>query len=165
MPESCPRCHLEDITRADFYGFVVPFVNELQRLSRGSGDPGQDPRLRYHGLRRSLYRARRCRAAWPGIIYGLQHYSDVPSEHAGMARPQRFLQGAWPTPPRRGSTVPARVNCSLLGIGERTGNVPLEAMVFEYASLRGLAGRHGHRRSSPRSPTTSKTRLATISRP
>ena len=26
---------------------------------------------------------------------------------------------------------------SLLGIGERTGNVPLEAMVFEYASLRG----------------------------
>ena len=29
------------------------------------------------------------------------------------------------------------VNCTLLGIGERTGNVPLEAMVFEYASLRG----------------------------
>ena len=29
------------------------------------------------------------------------------------------------------------VNCSLMGIGERTGNVPLEAMVFEYASLRG----------------------------
>ena len=29
-----PRCHLEDITRADFYGFVVPFVNELQELSR-----------------------------------------------------------------------------------------------------------------------------------
>jgi isopropylmalate/homocitrate/citramalate synthase len=29
------------------------------------------------------------------------------------------------------------VNCSLLGIGERTGNVPLEAMVFEYASLKG----------------------------
>ena len=27
--------------------------------------------------------------------------------------------------------------CSLLGIGERTGNIPLEAMVFEYASLRG----------------------------
>ena len=29
------------------------------------------------------------------------------------------------------------VNCSLLGIGERTGNIPLESMVFEYASLRG----------------------------
>ena len=24
-----PRCHLEDITRADFYGFVVPFVTNL----------------------------------------------------------------------------------------------------------------------------------------
>jgi len=21
-----PRCHLEDVTRADFYGFVVPFA-------------------------------------------------------------------------------------------------------------------------------------------
>ena len=29
------------------------------------------------------------------------------------------------------------VNCSLLGIGERTGNCPLEAMAIEYASLRG----------------------------
>ncbi|MBR6603200.1 MAG: 2-isopropylmalate synthase, partial [Clostridia bacterium] len=28
-------------------------------------------------------------------------------------------------------------NCSLLGIGERTGNIPLEAMVIEYASMRG----------------------------
>ena len=27
-----PRCHFEDITRADFYGFVVPFVNALQEL-------------------------------------------------------------------------------------------------------------------------------------
>jgi isopropylmalate/homocitrate/citramalate synthase len=29
------------------------------------------------------------------------------------------------------------INCSLFGIGERTGNTPLEAMVFEYAQLRG----------------------------
>ena len=28
-----PRCHFEDITRADFYGFVVPFINELHELS------------------------------------------------------------------------------------------------------------------------------------
>ena len=28
-----PRCHLEDITRADFYGFVLPFVYELHQLS------------------------------------------------------------------------------------------------------------------------------------
>ncbi len=29
------------------------------------------------------------------------------------------------------------MNCSLLGVGERTGNTPLEAMVIEYAQLRG----------------------------
>lgn len=29
------------------------------------------------------------------------------------------------------------MNCSLLGIGERTGNTPLEAMVMEYAQLKG----------------------------
>ena len=29
------------------------------------------------------------------------------------------------------------MNCTLLGIGERTGNIPLEAMVMEYAALRG----------------------------
>ena len=34
-----PRCHLEDITRADFYGFVVPFVNELVKLSDEAGIP------------------------------------------------------------------------------------------------------------------------------
>ena len=31
----------------------------------------------------------------------------------------------------------ASVNCALMGIGERTGNCPLEAMAIEYASLRG----------------------------
>ena len=34
-----PRCHFEDITRADFYGFVVPFANKLMELSRESGIP------------------------------------------------------------------------------------------------------------------------------
>ena len=31
-----PRVHLEDITRADFYGFVVPFVLELMKLQEES---------------------------------------------------------------------------------------------------------------------------------
>ena len=34
-----PRCHLEDITRADFYGFVVPFVNRLMELSEEAEIP------------------------------------------------------------------------------------------------------------------------------
>ena len=27
-----PRCHLEDITRSDIYGFVIPFCMELMKL-------------------------------------------------------------------------------------------------------------------------------------
>ena len=71
-----------------------------------------------------------------GIIYGLQHYSDVPSEclewhgHNDFYKAVANASTAW----LYGACA---VNCSLLGIGERTGNVPLEAMVFEYASLRG----------------------------
>ena len=130
-----PRCHLEDITRADFYGFVVPFVNELQRLSREAGVP-----VKIRACDTMGYGVPFTEAALPrsvaGIIYGLQHYSDVPSEHLEWHGHNDFYKGvvnattAW----MYGASA---VNCSLLGIGERTGNVPLEAMVFEYASLRG----------------------------
>lgn len=34
-----PRCHFEDITRADFYGFAVPFAIELHKLQEESGIP------------------------------------------------------------------------------------------------------------------------------
>lgn len=34
-----PRCHFEDITRADFYGFVLPFVNKLMELSKQAKMP------------------------------------------------------------------------------------------------------------------------------
>ena len=72
----------------------------------------------------------------PGIIYGLQHYADVPSEmlewhgHNDFYKAVANASTAW----LYGASA---VNCSLLGIGERTGNIPLEAMVMEYASLRG----------------------------
>lgn len=130
-----PRCHLEDITRADFYGFVVPFVNELQNLSRKAGIP-----VKIRACDTMGYGVPYTEAAMPrsvaGIIYGLQHYADVPSEclewhgHNDFHKAVSNATTAW----LYGSCA---VNCSLLGIGERTGNIPLEAMVFEYASLRG----------------------------
>ncbi len=130
-----PRCHLEDITRADFYGFVVPFVNELQRLSADAGIP-----VKIRACDTMGYGVPYTEAAMPrsvaGIIYGLQHYSDVPSECLEWHGHNDFYKGV-----ANASTAwlygACAVNCSLLGIGERTGNVPLEAMVFEYASLRG----------------------------
>ena len=130
-----PRCHLEDITRADFYGFVVPFVNELQALSREAGIP-----VKIRACDTMGYGVPYTEAAMPrsvaGIVYGLQHYSDVPSECLEWHGHNDFYKGV-----ANASTAwlygACAVNCSLLGIGERTGNVPLEAMVFEYASLRG----------------------------
>jgi len=130
-----PRCHLEDITRADFYGFVVPFVNELQKLSQEAGVP-----VKIRACDTMGYGVPYTEAAMPrsvaGIVYGLQHYSDVPSEHLEWHGHNDFYKSV-----ANASTAwlygACAVNCSLLGIGERTGNIPLEAMVFEYASLRG----------------------------
>ncbi|MBQ7314815.1 MAG: 2-isopropylmalate synthase [Clostridia bacterium] len=130
-----PRCHLEDITRADFYGFVVPFVNELTKMSEDAGIP---VRIRAcdtlgYGVPYSEVALPR---SVPGIIYGLQHYADVPSEllewhgHNDFYKAVTNAATAW-------LYGACGVNCSLLGIGERTGNIPLEAMVFEYAALRG----------------------------
>ena len=131
----CPRCHLEDITRADFYGFVVPFVNYLMKMSEQSGIP---VKIRAcdtmgYGLPHSGTSLPRNVAR---LIYALQHHAGVPSKflewhgHNDFYKAVSNATTAW----LHGASA---VNCSLLGIGERTGNVPLEAMVFEYASLRG----------------------------
>ena len=74
-----PRCHLEDITRADFYGFVVPFVNELQKMSKDAGIPVKIRACDTMGYGVPYTEVALPRSV-PGIIYGLQHYSDVPSE-------------------------------------------------------------------------------------
>ena len=130
-----PRCHLEDITRADFYGFVVPFVNELMKMSRNAGVPVKIRACDTLGYGIPFTEAALPRSV-PGIVYGLQHYSDVPSEmlewhgHNDFYKAVTNATTAW----LYGACA---VNCTLLGIGERTGNVPLEAMVMEYASLRG----------------------------
>ncbi len=130
-----PRCHLEDITRADFYGFVVPFVNALMELSREAGIP---VRIRMcdtmgYGVN---YPGVALPRSVPGIVYGLRHFSHVPSEMLEWHGHNDFYKGV-----SNASTAwlygASGVNCSLLGIGERTGNIPLEAMVIEYASLRG----------------------------
>ncbi|MBQ4640825.1 MAG: 2-isopropylmalate synthase [Clostridia bacterium] len=130
-----PRCHLEDITRADFYGFVVPFVNELMKMSQDAGIPVRIRACDTMGYGVPYTEVALPRSV-PGIIYGLQHYADVESEllewhgHNDFYKAVANASTAW----LYGASA---VNCSLLGIGERTGNIPLEAMVFEYASLRG----------------------------
>ncbi len=130
-----PRCHFEDITRADFYGFVIPFACELRKLSEESGVP-----IKIRACDTMGYGVPYAGVALPrsvsGIIYGLQHYAGFTSDMLEWHGHNDFYKGVV-----NASTAwlygAGAVNCSLLGIGERTGNVPLEAMVFEYASLRG----------------------------
>ena len=130
-----PRCHLEDVTRADFYGFVVPFVNELMKRSEQAGIP-----VRIRACDTMGYGVPYTEVDLPrsvaGIMYGLQFYSGVPSEMLEWHGHNDFYM-AVPNAVVAWLYGASSVNCTLLGIGERTGNVPLEAMVMQYASLRG----------------------------
>ena len=130
-----PRCHFEDITRADFYGFVIPFAIELMKLRAESG---VDIRIRMcdtMGYGVPWVNATLPRSV-PKLVHGMVHEAGVPSEllewhghndfHKVLVNPAT----AW----LYGCSV---CNGSLLGIGERTGNTPLEAMVVELAQLRG----------------------------
>ncbi|MGI6161801.1 MAG: 2-isopropylmalate synthase [Christensenellales bacterium] len=130
-----PRCHFEDITRADFYGFVVPFASELRKLSEEAGIPIKIRACDTMGYGVSYPGVSLPRSV-QGIIYGLNRYAGFPSEqlewhgHNDFYKVVTNSSTAW----LYGCSA---VSCSLLGIGERTGNCPLEAMTIEYASLRG----------------------------
>ncbi|WMI82156.1 2-isopropylmalate synthase [Anaerotignum sp. MB30-C6] len=130
-----PRCHFEDVTRADYYGFVVPFATELRKLMHQYQIPVKIRFCDTMGYGVSFPGATLPRSV-QGIIYGINHFAQFPSEliewhghndfyKAVVNATTAWLYGA------------SSVNCSLLGIGERTGNTPLEAMVIEYAQLRG----------------------------
>ncbi len=130
-----PRCHLEDITRADIYGYVIPFCLELMRLMEEYQIPIKVRCCDTMGYGVNYPGAVIPRSV-PGIIYGIMTHAGVPSEliewhgHNDFYKAVSNSTTAW-------LYGASGVNCSLFGIGERTGNTPLEAMVFEYAQLRG----------------------------
>ena len=133
-----PRCHFEDITRADFYGFVLPFAEQLMKLGVEAGKPIKVRACDTMGYGVSYPGAALPRSV-PGIIYGLNHYAQIPSEQLEWHGHNDFYKvvanagTAW-------LYGCSSINCSLLGIGERTGNCPLEAMAVEYQALRGTDG-------------------------
>ena len=130
-----PRCHLEDITRSDIYGFVIPLCVELMKLMKEYEIPIKIRVCDTMGYGVNFPGAVIPRSI-PGIIYGLMTHAGVPSELLEFHGHNDFYKAV------NNSTTAwlygaSGVNCSLFGIGERTGNTPLEAMVFEYAQLRG----------------------------
>ncbi len=129
------RCHLEDITRADIYGYVVPFCLELMKLM----DEYKIP-IKVRACDTMGYGVNYPGAVIPrsvqGIIYAIHTHAGVPCELIEWHGHNDFYKAV------SNSTTAwlygcCGVNTSLFGIGERTGNTPLEAMVFEYAQLRG----------------------------
>ncbi|MHC4180569.1 MAG: beta/alpha barrel domain-containing protein, partial [Planctomycetota bacterium] len=131
-----PRCHLEDVTRADVDGFVLPFVERLMRMSEqvpeelkvkirmcdtmgfGLSFPGAE-------LPRSI----------PKLVYKLNQEVGVPGErlewhgHNDFHKVHSNGVTAW----LYGCDA---VNTTLFGFGERTGNPPLEGAVIEYISIK-----------------------------
>ena len=73
-----PRCHLEDITRADIYGFVIPFCLELQKLGKEYGIPVKIRACDTMGYGVNFPGSVIPRSV-QGIIYGLQKHAGVPS--------------------------------------------------------------------------------------
>ena len=130
-----PRCHLEDITRADFYGFVLPFVQALMERSRQAKMPVKIRACDTLGYGLPFPNASLPRGV-PKLIRGLINEGGVPSEllewhgHNDFHKVLVNATAAW----LYGCCA---ANGALLGFGERTGNPPIEALIIEYISLRG----------------------------
>ncbi len=130
-----PRCHFEDVTRADIYGFCLPFAGELLKLARASGLPVKIRLCDTMGYGVTYPGAVLPRSV-PRLAHAFRHEVGYPSEwlewHGHNDFHQVHVNGctAW-------LHGVAALNASLLGFGERTGNPPLEAAVLEYLALTG----------------------------
>jgi isopropylmalate/homocitrate/citramalate synthase len=132
-----PRCHLEDVTRADIEGFVLPFVDRLMEMSQKVPDE-QSVKIRLCdtlGFAVSYPGAELPRSV-PKLIYKLNRQCGVPSDRLEWHGHNDFhkvhVNGA--TAWLYGCDA---VNTTLFGFGERTGNPPLEGAIFEYIALKG----------------------------
>ncbi len=130
-----PRCHFEDITRADYEGFVLPLAAELMELAKEYKKP----------VKIRLCDTLGFGLPWPGaalprsipkLIARLRQI-PVPSEwlewygHNDLHKVQVNAATAW----LYGCSA---ANAAVFGVGERTGNPPLEAMVVEHAQIKGI---------------------------
>jgi len=130
-----PRCHFEDITRADIYGFCIPFAIELMKIREESGI---DIKIRLcdtlgygitypeAALPRSVPKMVRAfidDAGVPGHLLEWHGHNDFHKAHINASTAWLYGCGA--------------ANGTLLGLGERTGNTPIESLIMEYIALRG----------------------------
>jgi len=129
-----PRCHFEDVTRADYEGFVLPFAAELMKLAEKYSKPVKIRLCDTLGFGLPWAIAALPRSV-PKLICGLRRIG-VPAEwlewhgHNDLHKVQINAATAW----LYGCSA---ANASIFGVGERTGNPPLEGMIVEHAQLKG----------------------------
>lgn len=130
-----PRCHYEDVTRADFEGFILPFTEELMKLAQEYDSPVKIRLCDTLGFGVPYPDATLPRSV-PKLVAGLRG-AGVPAEwiewhgHNDLHKVQVNAGAAW----LYGCCA---ANTSMFGVGERTGNPPLEAMVIEHAQIAGM---------------------------
>jgi isopropylmalate/homocitrate/citramalate synthase len=130
-----PRCHLEDLTRADLDGFVGPLVDDLMTL-------GQRSRV---AVKFRLCDTMGFGLPWPqaSLPRGVPKLVQFFTRNLGVPPAQLEWHGHNDFHRAEVNTVTAwlygcaAANGSLFGFGERTGNPPLEALVIDYLGLCG----------------------------
>jgi isopropylmalate/homocitrate/citramalate synthase len=130
-----PRCHFEDVTRADIYGFCLPFTQRLMELARSSAMPvkirlcdtmGYGVPYAGAALPRSVQRIVHAFTDEGGVSGNWLEWHGHNDFHKVLVNGvTAWLHGC------------GGVNGTLLGFGERTGNSPIEGLVVEYISLTG----------------------------
>lgn len=127
-----PRVHLEDTTRADIFGWVIPFIRTVLEQTEGRakfrvcdtigwGVPDSYVKLP-HGipaLISTLYRE-------TGAEFEFHGHNDF-----GLATANSIAAWRWGC---------RKVNVAFAGLGERTGNTSLEQMIASYIRLYGDPG-------------------------
>jgi len=131
-----PRCHLEDATRADIYGFVIPMINEINELTKGTDVKVKMRVCDTMGYGLPFPEAELPRGV-PAIFKAILDNTDSKPEqlewhgHNDFHKVLSNAVCAW-------LYGCASANGTFLGFGERTGNPPVEGLVFEWIGITGI---------------------------
>jgi len=132
-----PRCDLEDVTRADWKGFVFPFTQKLARISEQVPD--------HLKIKVSLCDTMGFALSYPNaceprsiskLCWYMINECGIPPERLQWHGHNDFhkvhINGttAWLC----GCDA---LSATMFGYGERTGNPPLESAIMEYIALKG----------------------------
>jgi citrate (Re)-synthase len=128
-----PRCHFEDITRADLYGFTIPLAQKFMQMSKEAGMPVKIRLCDTMGFGVPYPGATAPRSI-AKLVHAFRNDAGVPSEWLEWHGHNDFHKVLVNTVTAWLHGV-SGANCALFGLGERTGNCPTEAMILEYMSL------------------------------